>query len=215
MEGKDIVYKIGSMDFNPKEDTEMDVVKIIKSLSDFKPWNIEEMDSAEDHLLQGIRQQVKNGTVKEFGQREIEAINQLIKDFGKPEVRRIGQGVWEKNTNPITKKGELPKGFELTVRDDQHIAPEHKDTTIVLFASLTRSFKFNSTYNKGLQKTTVEESYRKAGQVSRYTVNNQPYVVVTVPPNQPGETTVSCEQIFRLLAVTTQKLEEEEQEHHL
>ena len=95
VEGKDIVYKIGSMDFNPKEDTEMDVVKIIESLSDFKPWNIKEMDNAEDHLLQGIRQQVKNGTIREFGQRETEAINKLIKDFGKSKVRRIGQGVGE------------------------------------------------------------------------------------------------------------------------
>ena len=123
--------------------------------------------------------------------------------------------MWEKNTNPITKEGVLPKGFELTVGDDQQIAPEHNDTTIVLFASLTRSFKFNATYNKGLQKTSVEQFYRKAGQVTRYTVNDQPYVVVTVPPNQPGETTVSCEQIFRLLAVTTQKLEEEDKNRNI
>ena len=61
----------------------------------------------------------------------------------------------------------------------------------------------------------MEQFYRKAGQVSRYTVNNQPYVVVTVPPNQPGETTVSCEQVFRLLAATAQKLEEEDKKRHI
>ena len=64
--------------------------------------------------------------------------------------------MWEKNTNPITKKGELPEGFELTERDDQKIAPEHNDTTIVLFASLTRSFKYNTTYNKGPGVNTNE-----------------------------------------------------------
>ena len=42
-------------------------------------------------------------------------------------------------------------------------------------------------------------------------VNNQPYLVVTVPPNQPGKTTVSCEQIFRLLSTTAQQLVETDQ----
>ena len=94
------------------------MVKIIENLSTLTPWNIEGMASADDHLLQGIRQQVKDDTIKEFGRKEIEAINQLIHDFGKPRVRRIGQGVWEKNTNPITKEGVLPKGFGLIEKDD-------------------------------------------------------------------------------------------------
>ena len=81
-----------------------------------------------------------------------------------------------------------------------------------MFASLTRSFKFkHSLYNKGLKNTTVEQFYRKAGKVNRYLVNNQPYLVVTVPPNQPGKTTVSCEQIFRLLSTTAQQLVETDQ----
>jgi hypothetical protein len=215
VEGKDVRYNTGTYNFNPNEHKELKVVKIIEGLSDFKPWNIEEMADADDHLLQGIRQQVKTDKIKEFRQKEIEAINQLIQDFGKPGVKRIGQGVWEKNTNPITKDGVLPKGFELKIRDDQQIAPEHNNSTIVLFASPTRSFKFNSTYNKGLQKTSVEQFYRKAGQVTRYTVNDQPYIVVTIPPSQPGETTVSSEQIFRLLAVTVQKLEEEDKHRNI
>ena len=100
----------------------------------------------------------------------------------------------------------------MTTRDDQLISPKHKDTTIVVFASLTRSFKFkHPLYNKGLKNTTVEQFYRKAGKVNRYLVNNQPYLVVTVPPNQPGKTTVSCEQIFRLLATTAQQLVETDQ----
>ena len=61
----------------------------------------------------------------------------------------------------------------------------------------------------------MEQFYRKAGQITRYIVNNQPYLVVTVPPNQPGETTVSGEQIFRLLAATAQKLEEEDKDRHI
>ena len=215
VEGKEIAFKTGSLKFNPADHTEVQVVKIIEGLGEFKPWNIEEMDSAEDHLLQGLRQQVEKDTIKEFTQKEIEAINNLTKEFGRSEVRRIGQGVWNKNTNPITKEGEFPPGFEQTFRDDQQISPKHTDTTIVLFASLTRSFKFNSIYNKGLKNTTVEQFYRKAGQVSRYVVNNQPYMVVTVPPNQPGETTVSGEQIFRLLAAIAQKLEEEDMNRHI
>ena len=67
------------MKFNPANHTEIDVVRIIESLSDFEPWDIEKMDSAEDHLLQGIRQQVENDTFREFGQRETEAINKLTK----------------------------------------------------------------------------------------------------------------------------------------
>ena len=93
------------MKFNPANHKEIEVVRIMESLSDFEPWDIEKMDSAGDHLLQGIRQQVENDTIKEFKQREIEAINNLTKDFGRSEVRRIGQGVWDKNTNPITKGG--------------------------------------------------------------------------------------------------------------
>ena len=36
-----------------------------------------------------------------------------------------------------------------------------------------------------------------------------------MPPNQPGETTVSCEQIFRLLATTAKQLEETEENRHI
>ena len=61
----------------------------------------------------------------------------------------------------------------------------------------------------------MEQFYRKAGQVTRYTINNQPFIVVTVPPNQPGETTVLCEQIFRLLATTAKQLEETEENRHI
>ena len=75
-------------------------------------------------------------------------------------VRRIGQGVWTENTNLISRQGVLPKEFSLTTRDDQLISPKHKDTTIVVFASLTRSFKFkHSLYNKGLKNTTIEQFY--------------------------------------------------------
>ena len=123
VEGKEIEFKTGSLKFDPADHKEVQVVKIIEGLGEFKPWNIEEMDSAEDHLMQGLRQQVEKDTIKEFTQREIEAINNLTKEFGRSEVRRIGQGVWNKNTNPITKKGEFPIGFELTTRDDQQISP--------------------------------------------------------------------------------------------
>ena len=215
VEGKEVEYKTGTLKFTPEKHTEMKVEKIIERHSKFERWDIEDMANADDHRLQGIRQRVKDGMITEFGKKEIEAMNQLMRDLEDSRVRRLGQGVWEKNTNPITKQGELPEGFKVTERDDQQIAPEHNDTTIVLFASLTRSFKYNTTYNKGLQKTAVEQFYRKAGQVTRYTVNDQPYVVVTVPPFQPGETTVSGEQIFRLLAATTQKLKEEDKNRNI
>ena len=131
-------------------------------------------------------------------------------------VRRIGQGVWTKNTNPISSQGILPKGFSLTTRNDQLISPKHQDTTIVVFASLTRSFKLkHSLYNKGLKNTTDEQFYRKAGQVNHHLINNQPYLVVTVPPNQPGKSTVSCEQIFRLLSPTAQQLVKTDQNRRI
>ena len=203
------------LELNPANYKKINLVKIIEKLSDFQPWNIEDMPSAEDHLLEGVRRHVEANSIKEFGRKEAEDINNLTKEYERPRVNRIGQKVWTRNINPITIKGELPKGFGQTTRDDQQISPKHSDTTIVLFASLTRSFKFNSLYNKGLKNTTVEQFYRKAGQVSRYTINNQPYLVVTVPPNQPGETTVSCEQIFRPLATTAHQLEETEKNIHI
>jgi len=49
-----VVYKTGTWNFNPKNHKELKVVKIIESLSDFEPWNIEEMANADDHLLQGM-----------------------------------------------------------------------------------------------------------------------------------------------------------------
>jgi len=64
VEGKEIAFKTGSLKFNPADHTEVQVVKIIEGLGEFKPWNIEEMDSAEDHLLQGLRQQVEKDTIK-------------------------------------------------------------------------------------------------------------------------------------------------------
>ena len=54
VEGKDITIKTGQMKFNPANHTEIEVVRIMESLSDFEPWDIEKMDSAGDHLLQGI-----------------------------------------------------------------------------------------------------------------------------------------------------------------
>ena len=147
---------------------------------------------------------------------ELEAINNLAKEFKEAMVRRVGQGVWKHNTNPINELGVVPRGFSVNTRDNQLIAPEHSDTTVVLFASLTRSFKFrHSVYNAGLKNTSVEQFYRKACQVNRYVLNGQTHLVVTVPPNQPGETTVSSEQICRLLATTAQKLEKTEKDRKI
>ena len=81
----------------------------------------------------------------------------MAKEFETTRVNRIDQRVWTKHINAISPKGELPKNFNHTTRDDQTISPKHNDTTIVLFATLTRSFKFNSIYNKGLKNTTVEQ----------------------------------------------------------
>ena len=212
VEGKEIKYKLGRLEFNPTKYRKIDIAKVIENMGEYKPWDIYELPNADDHLLEGVRKHVKAGTVKEFREQEVEAIASLAKEFKEAMVRRVEQGVWTDNTNPISVQGVVPKSFSVTTRDDQQISSVHTDTTIVLFASLTRSFKFrHSLYNSGLRNTTVEQFYRKSGQVNKYVVNDQPYLVVTVPPNQPGEATVSSEQIFRLLATTAQKLEKTEQ----
>ena len=86
VEGKEVKYKTGRLDFNPDSYKKIDLVRIIESLSDFQPWNIDDLPSAEDHLLSGLRKHVENGTVKEFERQELAAIDNLAKEF---KVRRL------------------------------------------------------------------------------------------------------------------------------
>ena len=90
VEGKEVKYKKG---FNPASYKKIDIAKIIENLSDFQSWNIENLPSAEDHLLAGVRKHVEAGTVKEFEIQELAAIDSLAKEFKEAMVRRIGQGV--------------------------------------------------------------------------------------------------------------------------
>ena len=80
MEGKEITYKTGKLEFNPGDHKKIDLVRIIENLGDFQPWDIDDRDSAEDHLLEGVRRQVEADSIKEFGKRETEAINNLAKE---------------------------------------------------------------------------------------------------------------------------------------
>ena len=59
VEGKEITYKTGKLEFNPADHKKIDLVRIIENLGDFQPWDIDGMDSAEDHLLEGVRRQVE------------------------------------------------------------------------------------------------------------------------------------------------------------
>ena len=66
MEGKDVTYKTGQLEFNPAKYKKFELVEIIEKLSSFKAWDIEELPSAEDHMLEGVRRHVEGNSIEEF-----------------------------------------------------------------------------------------------------------------------------------------------------
>lgn len=75
------------MEFNP-ENYKIDVIKIIHKLNETEPWDICIIPEAEDFEMKETKRHIEKGTIREFGKKEVQAIQDLTKDMKGPLVRR-------------------------------------------------------------------------------------------------------------------------------